>query len=288
MLKWLALLFMTIDHIAYYFYSFLPPDVYIFMRCLGRLAFPIFAYYLVTGFNHTRDPFRYLIRMACWATVTHFGLAAASVFTGRQADIWTITWTNVMVLFTFAITMLIGYDLAMRSYHDMIVSMTPISDTPFKMLETHYDVKVNLGGISLSPRIGIPLGITAILVSFWAVYILKADYEFYGLLTVLFIYIAYQKETGKISLQVLFFLLLVLNTGYVIMAAITGGNVFFSFIQSLSIISIFFFSLAKQNIKKPGILSKYFFYIYYPAHMIILIILSGFWEKIINFVKELV
>lgn len=279
MLKWLALLFMTIDHIGYYFSASLPTEVYYMFRSIGRLAFPIFAFYLVIGFTHTRNPFHYMFRMACWAVIAHFAITAASLATGRQSSLWSYDWTNIMVLFTFGIFMLLGYDLAMRSYRDMIVSMTPISDPPYNMAQTHFDVKVNIGGISLSPRVGVPMGIAMILFSFLAVYVFNADYEFYGLLTILSFYIAYQKEDDRVSLPIILFLLITLNTAYVVFAGLTQQNIRFSLIQSLSILSVFLIvSLGKKG-KKPGYIEKYFFYFYYPAHIVLFIFLSDILTK---------
>lgn len=284
MLKWFALLFMTLDHIGYYFQPVLPTEVYFILRCIGRLAFPIFAFYVAKGFTRTRNPFHYLYRMASWALITHFALSAVSLFTGRIASVFSIEWTNVLVLFTFSITMLIGYDLAMRSYHDMIVSMTPISDTPLKLKETRFDVKMNPGGISLSPRIGVPVGIAMILISFWGVLILHSDYEFYGLLTVLFMYISYQKEKNSVHLSTLFFLLCTLNAGYILFAVITQGYVTGALMQALSIFSIFLFPCFGKDKKKPGFWGKYFFYFYYPFHQIVLMLLVYYKDPIFQFI----
>lgn len=284
MLKWLALLFMTIDHIGYYFYSALPIEIYTILRCIGRLAFPIFAFYLVKGFLRTRSPFHYLYRMASWAAIAHFSISAAAVATGRQASLWSLEWTNVMILFTFAIIMLLGYDLAIRSYHDMIVSMTPVSETPFKMKESHYDVKVNLGGISLAPKVGVPMGIAMILVSFWAVFALKADYQFYGLLTVLFIYISYKKDDDSVSIPTLLILSMALNAGYVAYAAMTQQSVKYALIQSLSMFSIFLFPVFGRDKKKPGFIGKYFFYLYYPAHIVLLMFLFKYRDVVFGFI----
>lgn len=286
MLKWLALLFMTIDHIGYYFYSALPIEIYTILRCIGRLAFPIFAFYLVKGFLRTRNPFHYLYRMASWSVIAHFSISGAAVATGRQASLWSLEWTNVMILFTFAIIMLLGYDLAMRSYHDMIVSMTPVSDSPFKMKESHYDVKVNLGGISLSPKVGVPMGIAMILISFWAVFALKADYQFYGLLTVLFIFISYKKEDDIVSIPTLLVLSLALNAGYVACAAMSQQSVKYALMQSLSMFSIFLFPLFGRDKKKPGLISKYFFYLYYPLHIVLLMFLYRYWSVIMQFIFQ--
>jgi len=283
MLKWLALLFMTIDHIGYYFYGILPDEIVVLLRCIGRLAFPIFAFFLVKGFTRTRNPFHYLFRMASWAAIAHFSISAASLAVGRQATLWSLEWTNVMVLFTFAITMLLGYDLAMRSYHDMIVSMTPVSDSPFKLKESHYDVKVNLGGISMSPKVGVPAGIAMILISFWAVFALHADYEFYGLLTILFMYISYSKEEDCVSVPMLLLLLFILNAGYIAFDAMTLGNAESALMQSLSMFSVFLFPVLGKDRRKPGFLGKYFFYFYYPAHIVLLLFLSFYWNAVMKF-----
>ncbi len=40
------------------------------LRCIGRLAMPIFAYFLVEGFLHTHDCKRYLLRLVCFGVVS--------------------------------------------------------------------------------------------------------------------------------------------------------------------------------------------------------------------------
>jgi hypothetical protein len=264
MLKWLALLFMTIDHTGYYFYSSIPEPVYYALRIIGRLAFPIFAFYLVRGFSLTSNRFRYLFRMIFWALVSHFSISAAAVYAGLQKSVFDISWTNIMVLFVFAIIMLLGYDLAMRSYHDMVASMTLACNPPIKIKDTRFDVRVNLGGISLSPRVGVPLGILMIVASFWFVDLLNADYAIYGLLTVLLIYISYCAEDGKVCISTLIPSLVILNAGYVAMSAITGKNALFPAIQAISIASVLLFNLFPQSAKKPSCVQKYAFYVYIP------------------------
>lgn len=287
MLKWLALLFMTIDHFGYYFYGQIPDFLYYTFRIVGRLAFPIFAFYIVKGFIRTRSPFRYLGRMAFWAVISHLLISSASMFAQKTDSLWNPEWTNVLVLFTFAITMLMGYDLAMRSYRDMISSMTLVCNSPIKLKDTRYDVKVNLGDISLSPNVGIAVGIIIILFSFWSVYVLKSDYEFYGLLTVLFLYISYNKEDDSIYLANLWILFFILNTGYILLAVIAGGSVIFSLIQAFSMASIFFIAYLGKKEKKPRPVWKYFFYIFYPSHMAVLVILSHYWREILAFFAEI-
>ena len=64
-LKLIALVSMTIDHIGY----LLLPE-YFSLRVIGRLAFPIFAYYVAVGVEHTRDVYKYMYRVMVFACIT--------------------------------------------------------------------------------------------------------------------------------------------------------------------------------------------------------------------------
>lgn len=64
-LKLIAMLTMTIDHIGYILF----PRV-VWLRLVGRLAFPIFAYMIAEGCSHTRSLKRYLGSMVAMAAVS--------------------------------------------------------------------------------------------------------------------------------------------------------------------------------------------------------------------------
>lgn len=63
MLKWIALILMLVDHFAYTLQSTLPYEVYIVMRSLGRLSFPVFVYYVVLGLGRTSNLKVYMTRL---------------------------------------------------------------------------------------------------------------------------------------------------------------------------------------------------------------------------------
>ncbi len=63
-LKAVAILTMTIDHIG----AILLPQV-AWLRIIGRIAFPIFAYQLAVGYVHTHNLSHYVRRLAIWGLV---------------------------------------------------------------------------------------------------------------------------------------------------------------------------------------------------------------------------
>ena len=68
-LKVIAMISMVIDHIALY----LMDDstvLYETMRCIGRIAFPVFAFLIAEGFIHTRSRYRYFFTLLGFAVIS--------------------------------------------------------------------------------------------------------------------------------------------------------------------------------------------------------------------------
>ena len=68
-LKVLAILTMTIDHIAA---VLIDPktDLYLYMRAIGRIAFPIFCFLLTEGVAHTKNRIRYIGNLFLFAIIS--------------------------------------------------------------------------------------------------------------------------------------------------------------------------------------------------------------------------
>ncbi len=85
----LAMLLMLCDHLQ----LTLLPDLPI-LRCVGRLAFPLFAFMAVEGYFHTRSLKKYLARLLILAVISEVPfnmLVSGSVFDPyHQNVIWTI------------------------------------------------------------------------------------------------------------------------------------------------------------------------------------------------------
>lgn len=72
-LKIMALTSMIIDHSAHVLYScglIENYELYLLLRGLGRIAFPVYAFLLVKGFAYTKDKKKYLSRMMALALIS--------------------------------------------------------------------------------------------------------------------------------------------------------------------------------------------------------------------------
>jgi hypothetical protein len=64
-LKWIAIITMTIDHVG----AVLFPEFEV-LRLIGRLSFPIFAYLLILGLENTRNARNYFTRLFIFALIS--------------------------------------------------------------------------------------------------------------------------------------------------------------------------------------------------------------------------
>ena len=88
-LRMIAMLCMLVDHVGVSFF----PGV-LWLRCVGRLAFPIFAFLVAEGSVYTHDKKKYLLRLFALAVVSEIPfdlMSSAAAFSfGRQNVVWTL------------------------------------------------------------------------------------------------------------------------------------------------------------------------------------------------------
>ena len=199
-LKMIAAVTMLIEHMGYIFFP-----QYIFLRIIGRISFPIFAFLIVEGFMHTKDVKKYILRMAVFALLTEIPFDFA--FEG------TFDWGHQNVLFTFLFAILAMY------------------------IDRQYKRKVGI--------------VAAFAFAFLAEFI-GTDYGMFGVIIVMLFYWNYERFYNKLIFGTASLILLVSS---------------YQIFDVLAMIPI-----ALYNGKK-GIGFKYFFYIFYPGHLVILYVI---------------
>lgn len=100
-LKLIAMVSMVFDHVGD---NFFPDQTW--MRIIGRIAMPIFAFCIAEGFSHTHDRIRYLTRMGIFACISEIPFDL--VTSGKALEF--SDHQNIMLTFFWAILGLILYE----------------------------------------------------------------------------------------------------------------------------------------------------------------------------------
>ena len=106
-LKLIAVLAMTLDHLAWTFfpgYSRLPGVL--LLHLIGRIAAPIMWYFIAEGYHHTRNIRKYTLRLFLLAVISHFAYNFCftipflpfqnSVF-NQTSVIWPLAWGLILL-----------------------------------------------------------------------------------------------------------------------------------------------------------------------------------------------
>lgn len=95
-MKWIAIITMVIDHIAFVFSDMLLPETYTAMRAIGRMAFPLFAFLLVECFHFTESKGKHLVKILLIAIISEvpFDMVRYNVM---------FNWEQQNVCFTLAL-----------------------------------------------------------------------------------------------------------------------------------------------------------------------------------------
>lgn len=112
-IKLIAILAMTVDHIAWAVFPGYPRDwLPLAMHLVGRLTCPIMCYFIAEGFHHTRDIRKYTARLFVFAVISHFCYIYASAdfvdwrsfipfyygaVLNQTSVMWSLAWGLVML-----------------------------------------------------------------------------------------------------------------------------------------------------------------------------------------------
>ena len=233
-LKLLALLTMTIDHIGAFVLS---GNAYLWMRVLGRLAFPIFIFLFAEGAHHSKAKRR------DWGLIL-LGFALVTQFL--------LNWVNagfVNIFFLFFLG-LIGFEASDRGHVWVFI--------PLALVAEYF----------------------------------KVDYGMYGIAAMAFFYLLEGKRKQQLvsfALTTIIYVCLNIYGSFpTFNAFVSAMGIVFSkfdiywvyFIQLFAIAALvpiaFYHPLKNKRIANPTLylVWKYFFYVYYPLHIVVLCLIG--------------
>lgn len=103
-LKFIAAISMLIDHLAVFIYSNLGMryNIYYLLRCMGRVAFPLYAYMFVEGMLKTRNPKKHVLQLFILSLISEpvfdRALMGSWIHCGHQNIIWLLLLCSVPLL----------------------------------------------------------------------------------------------------------------------------------------------------------------------------------------------
>ncbi len=178
------------------------------MRSIGRLAFPIFCYLLVEGFEHTKDRKKYALRLGLFALISEIPFDLAF-----KSQVLEFSYQNVFfTLFIGLVTMMIY-----RFFEE----------------KTEWSLYLRM-----------PIYLVVVAAGMGLAQVMKTDYSAIGVLCIMVLYICRKNRIMQLA----------------------AGCISF-FWESAAVLA--FVPIAFYNGKR-GLKLKYFFYAFYPVHLLLL------------------
>lgn len=200
--KWIAAVSMVVDHVGAVFF----PEVLLF-RVIGRLSFPLFAYFIYEGARYTRNIAHYFGRVFGLGVVCMFGYYIASG----------VLYGNVLITFSMSLLILMSLQRVKRE-----------------------------GGSTLAGYVLLGL---SVLTAYIVCRVMVVDYTFFGVLLPVFAQVSPIPLAG-------------FAVGLMFLSIRLGGVQYFSLL-ALPLLLV-------MEKKQETMRFQRFFYLFYPAHLLIL------------------
>jgi len=245
-LKMIAVVTMLIDHTAAALLDgtwkeadFGDPvyTIYQVMRVIGRFAFPLFCFMLVEGFFHTRSRKKYAIRLAAFALLSEVPFDLAFSDRAKPFSERVMDWSHQNVFLTLLIGFLVIWGIEWWLRPWIARKKAPKTFTEISKFFLPMLGFVILGGLA---------AVTS-----------NCDYGVIGIVVIVFIYFSHgEKHPG--------------------MNMIRSGILLTAFASRTSAIILAGYPLTEFYSEKRGRSMKWFFYVFYPAHLLVLFLLKEY------------
>lgn len=228
-----AMIFMLMDHMWAIVFTNCQ-----WLTCVGRLAFPIFAFMIVEGYCHTGNLKKYVLRLLAFAVIAEIPF---NLMTGNSVIYY--VHQNVLWTFLIGIGLIHINELARKKQRLWLTCLVMIATT----------------------LLGFLLG-----------YVTFVDYNAAGILTVLVFYFFRGKKWWCLLGQLvgLYYINVEMLQGLFFNFELFGHSVEIVQ-QGLALLSLAFIWLYNGRQGKKSKTFQYFCYAFYPAHMLLLWIVAN-------------
>lgn len=206
------------------------------MRLIGRLGFPIFCYLLVEGFYHTRNVWKYAMRLGIFALISEIPFNLA--LNGSLSD-----WNHQNVFFTLAIGLLVL--IGLKTTEDFAKKLLATKSRAFVLtVQAVANVLIMVAGYLLAD-------------------FLKTDYAGMGVMTIVVMYLV--RRVGKFA-----------DSRKNRVLSMGAGCLLLTVMSFIEITAFFAMIPAALYNNERGWKMKYFFYAFYPVHLFLLWLICYF------------
>ncbi|MBQ3708527.1 MAG: hypothetical protein II889_11555 [Clostridia bacterium] len=203
-------------------------------RILGRLAFPLFAFCIAEGFRYTRSRWKYFLRIFVLGTLCQI------VYTIAERDFY----LGILITFSLSIALMAALDCVKTALRGEKSALA-------KGLERLLGCEI---GETADRALTTAVFVAGCFGVFWLTTAVKVDYGFFGVMLPVTCSLFEERAQRLVMFTACLLCLAVSETGWPI--------------QYWSLLAVPLLILYNG---KPGkVRMKYFFYIFYPLHLVIL------------------
>lgn len=226
-LKVIAVVTMFIDHFAVMFCKE-NEQIYLILRSVGRISFPIFCFVLTQGFFHTKNRLKYAIRLGVFALISEIP------YDMLHGMFFSLQEQNVMFTLFFGFLTIWSMDF---------IAMFKVR-YPDKLLKY-----IGAG------RLNMILELIVMMIGMGTAYFMRTSYSYAGVMLIICFYALHKSSLGRLFSNMVF------NMGMFGFTIQWWGT--------LSAIPIAFYN-GKPGSKR----GKYFFYWFYPIHLLVFAVIK--------------
>ncbi|MDD6587299.1 MAG: TraX family protein [Anaerobutyricum hallii] len=241
-LKYIALFSMLLDHIGVIGRAFLSKNVYFLLRAVGRLSFPLFCFILAEGFFHTKNRKKYQQRLFIFALLSEIPYDLAFHYLPAA------TLNSVLHLQKLSLT-----DFSAAFQEQNVLFTLFLGFTAMILMENASQYRQNAFYRNFD-----------ILIIFCCLSeVFQTDCGAAGILCIYFFYSIYKKRGSSTELPI--------KAGFI--GTLPAALPLLTYVSPFP---VQIFALADSLLLhcyngEKGRGSKYFFYLFYPLHLLILI-----------------